>query len=96
MCQVVNEYERAIIFRLGRLKRGGAVGPGLFFVVPCTDQYIKVDLRTFAYDVPPQEVCVRVMFVYLLIGFFCLCVCQSVYLCVRVSVCLSVCLSVCQ
>ncbi|XP_062514935.1 band 7 protein AGAP004871-like isoform X2 [Corticium candelabrum] len=57
--KVVNEYERAIIFRLGRLKRGGAVGPGLFFVVPCTDQYIKVDLRTFAYDVPPQEILTR-------------------------------------
>ena len=32
------EYERAVIFRLGRIKRGGAVGPGLFFIFPCMDQ----------------------------------------------------------
>ena len=34
------EYQRAVIFRLGRVKRGGAVGPGLFFIVPCMDQVI--------------------------------------------------------
>jgi erythrocyte band 7 integral membrane protein len=34
---MVQEYERAVIFRLGRLKKGGAVGPGLFFIVPCMD-----------------------------------------------------------
>ena len=33
--KMVQEYERAVIFRLGRLKRGGAVGPGLFFIIPC-------------------------------------------------------------
>lgn len=57
MCiKVVQEYERAVIFRLGRLLKGGAKGPGIFFVVPCIDSYRKVDLRTVSFDVPPQEV----------------------------------------
>ena len=43
--QVVQEYERAVVFRLGRLRSGGAKGPGLFFVMPCVDSYKKVDLR---------------------------------------------------
>ncbi len=50
------EYERAVIFRLGRLRKGGAKGPGIFFVIPCIDSYQKVDLRTVSFDVPPQEV----------------------------------------
>ena len=54
--QVVQEYERAVVFRLGRLRSGGAKGPGLFFVMPCVDSYKKVDLRTVSFDVPPQEV----------------------------------------
>jgi len=54
--KIVAEYERAVIFRLGRLRRGGAVGPGWFFVLPCTDTYAKVDLRTVSFDVPPQEI----------------------------------------
>ena len=37
--KVVQEYERAVIFRLGRLKSGGAKGPGLFFILPCIDTY---------------------------------------------------------
>ena len=37
--KVVQEYERAVIFRLGRLKKGGASGPGLFFILPCIDNY---------------------------------------------------------
>ncbi|UYV67265.1 hypothetical protein LAZ67_5000085 [Cordylochernes scorpioides] len=53
--QVVQEYERAVIFRLGRLVRGGARGPGIFFIIPCIDTYCKVDLRTVSFDVPPQE-----------------------------------------
>jgi len=57
--QVVQEYERAVIFRLGRLKSGGAKGPGLFFIVPCIDNYRCVDLRTGAFDVPPQEILTR-------------------------------------
>ncbi|XP_074547157.1 stomatin isoform X1 [Halichoeres trimaculatus] len=57
MCiKIVKEYERAIIFRLGRIVRGGAKGPGLFFIVPCTDSFINVDLRTITFDIPPQEV----------------------------------------
>lgn len=54
--QVVQEYERSVIFRLGRLRKGGAKGPGIFFVIPCIDTYRKVDLRTVSFDVPPQEV----------------------------------------
>ena len=46
--KIVTEYERAVIFRLGRLKNKaeGAVGPGLFCILPCTDTYVKVDMRT--------------------------------------------------
>jgi erythrocyte band 7 integral membrane protein len=54
--RVVQEYERAVIFRLGRLLSGGTKGPGIFFVLPCIDTYTKVDLRTVSFDVPPQEV----------------------------------------
>ncbi|XP_054721116.1 stomatin-like [Uloborus diversus] len=57
MCfKIVQEYERAVVFRLGRLSKGGARGPGLFFIIPCTDNYCKVDLRTVSFNVPPQEV----------------------------------------
>merc|ERR1719360_205575 len=57
MCvRMVKEYERAIIFRLGRVKKGGAVGPGLFFIIPCIDTIQVVDLRTVSFDVPPQEI----------------------------------------
>jgi len=54
--KVVQEYERAVIFRLGRLIGGGAKGPGIFFVLPCIESYTKVDLRTVSFDVPPQEI----------------------------------------
>ncbi|KAL7644853.1 UNVERIFIED_CONTAM: hypothetical protein RMT77_004670 [Armadillidium vulgare] len=57
--KVVQEYERAVIFRLGRLLKGGAKGPGIFFIVPCIDSYSKVDLRTVSFDVPPQEILTR-------------------------------------
>ncbi|XP_046584520.1 band 7 protein AGAP004871-like [Haliotis rubra] len=57
--KVVQEYERAVIFRLGRLVPGGAKGPGMFFIVPCMDAFTKVDLRTVSFDVPPQEVLTR-------------------------------------
>ena len=56
LAQVVQEYERAVIFRLGLLLSGGARGPGVFFVIPCVDHYQKIDMRTQTYDVPPQEV----------------------------------------
>ena len=55
-CILSQEYERAVIFRLGRLVSGGAKGPGVFFVIPCLDVYEKIDMRTATYDVPPQEV----------------------------------------
>jgi len=54
--KVVQEYERAVIFRIGRLLPGGAKGPGIFFVLPCIESYQKVDLRTITMGVPPQEV----------------------------------------
>ncbi|CAF0955819.1 unnamed protein product [Adineta steineri] len=57
--KVVQEYERAVILRLGRILPGGAKGPGLFFILPCIDTIIKVDLRTATFNVPPQEVLTR-------------------------------------
>jgi regulator of protease activity HflC (stomatin/prohibitin superfamily) len=56
--KVVKEYERAVIFRLGRV-RGGARGPGLFILIPSIDRMIKVDLRTVTMDVPPQDIITR-------------------------------------
>ena len=50
------EYERSVIFRLGRLLSGGARGPGVFFIIPCVDTYEKIDMRTATYEIPPQEV----------------------------------------
>ena len=55
--KVVQEYERAVIFRLGRLLTGGARGPGVFFVIPCVDVYEKIDMRSQTFEIPPQEVC---------------------------------------
>ena len=52
--KIVTEYERGVIFRLGRLI--GAKGPGLFFIIPFVDRMIKVDLRVVTLDVPSQEV----------------------------------------
>jgi len=57
--KIVQEYERAVIFRVGRLVTGGAKGPGIFFILPCIDNYIKVDLRVVSFDVPPQEILTR-------------------------------------
>ncbi|XP_053949819.1 band 7 protein AGAP004871-like [Anastrepha ludens] len=53
---VMPEYKRAVIFRCGRLKRGGARGPGIVFRIPCVDYCVRVDLRTISYDVPAQEI----------------------------------------
>jgi regulator of protease activity HflC (stomatin/prohibitin superfamily) len=55
--RVVQEYERGVIFRLGRLV--GARGPGLFFIIPGFDRMVKVDLRTITMDVPAQEAITR-------------------------------------
>ncbi|CAH8435030.1 unnamed protein product [Schistosoma bovis] len=54
--KVVTHYERAVLFRLGRLVSATAKGPGLIFVLPCLDRYRVLDLRTFTFDVPTQEV----------------------------------------
>ncbi|XP_053297171.1 stomatin (EPB72)-like 3b [Pleuronectes platessa] len=54
--KIVQEYERAVIFRLGRITDRKAKGPGIFFVLPCTDSFVKVDLRTISFDIPPQEI----------------------------------------
>ena len=56
--KIVNEYERGVIFRLGRIQ-GGPKGPGLFLLLPFIDRMIKVDLRTVTMDVPPQDVITR-------------------------------------
>lgn len=51
--RIVQEYERGVIFRLGRLM--GARGPGLFFIIPVVERMVKVDLRIVTMDVPSQE-----------------------------------------
>ncbi len=51
--KIVREYERGVIFRLGRLL--GAKGPGLFFILPIFDNMIKIDLREHVLDVPSQD-----------------------------------------
>ena len=55
-CIYPQEYERAVIFRLGRLIKGGARGPGVFFIIPCVDTYEKIDMRSMTFEIPPQEV----------------------------------------
>src|SRR5205809_4138359 len=53
--KVAREYERGIVFRLGRL-RAEPRGPGLFILIPVVDRMVRVDLRTVTLNVPPQEV----------------------------------------
>jgi regulator of protease activity HflC (stomatin/prohibitin superfamily) len=55
--RILNEYERGVIFRLGRVL--GAKGPGLIILIPIIDKMIKVDLRTVTMDVPAQDVITR-------------------------------------
>lgn len=55
--KIVQEYERGVIFRLGRLQ--GAKGPGLFFIIPIVDRMVKVDLRVITLDIPTQEAITR-------------------------------------
>ncbi|MBI5020207.1 MAG: slipin family protein [Ignavibacteriales bacterium] len=52
--RVLREYERGVIFRLGRLM--GAKGPGIIFLIPIIDRMVKVSLRTVVLDVPPQDI----------------------------------------
>ncbi|MEA2075801.1 MAG: slipin family protein [Euryarchaeota archaeon] len=55
--KVVKEYERGVIFRLGRLV--GARGPGLFLIIPIFESMVKIDLRVSVFDIPPQELITR-------------------------------------
>lgn len=55
--KVVREYERGVIFRLGRLV--GARGPGLFLIIPLFEVMVKIDLRVSVFDIPPQELITR-------------------------------------
>lgn len=52
--RIVNEYERGVIFRLGRVT--GAKGPGLFFIIPVIDRMVRVNLQVVTMDVPPQDI----------------------------------------
>ena len=54
--RILREYERGVIFRLGRLVRGGVKGPGFILLIPIIDKMVKVSLRTVVLDVPPQDV----------------------------------------
>jgi regulator of protease activity HflC (stomatin/prohibitin superfamily) len=55
--RILREYERGVVFQLGRF--WGVKGPGLFFLIPVIQQMVKVDLRTVVLDVPPQDVITR-------------------------------------
>src|ERR1700675_1845462 len=55
--RVLREYERGVIFRLGRLM--AQKGPGLIFLIPIIDKMVRVELRTVTLNVPPQEVITR-------------------------------------
>uniref|UniRef100_A0A8C3IPP5 NPHS2 stomatin family member, podocin n=1 Tax=Chrysemys picta bellii TaxID=8478 RepID=A0A8C3IPP5_CHRPI len=59
--KIVREYERAIVFRLGRLLPGRPRGPGLFFFLPCLDTYHKVDRRLKTLEIPFHEVVTKDM-----------------------------------
>src|SRR5438093_2241937 len=55
--RVLREYQRGVVFQLGRF--WAVKGPGLFFLIPVVQQMVKVDLRTVVLDVPPQDVITR-------------------------------------
>jgi regulator of protease activity HflC (stomatin/prohibitin superfamily) len=55
--RILNEYERAVIFRLGRII--DQKGPGLIILIPIIDKMVKVDMRTITMDIPPQDVITR-------------------------------------
>lgn len=54
--RILREYERGVIFRLGRLVSGKVSGPGLILLIPIIDKMVRVSLRTVVMDVPPQDV----------------------------------------
>jgi regulator of protease activity HflC (stomatin/prohibitin superfamily) len=55
--KILREYERGVIFRLGRLI--GAKGPGIIFIIPGVDKLLRISLRTVTLDIPPQDVITR-------------------------------------
>ena len=55
--RILREYERGVIFRLGKLQ--GAKGPGLIFLIPVVDRMVRMDLRVVTIDVPKQEIMTR-------------------------------------
>jgi regulator of protease activity HflC (stomatin/prohibitin superfamily) len=55
--KILREYERGVIFRLGRLI--GAKGPGIIFIIPGVDRLLRISLRTVALEIPPQDVITR-------------------------------------
>ena len=55
--KILREYERGVIFRLGRLI--GAKGPGIFFIIPGVDKMLRISLRLVTLDIPPQDVITR-------------------------------------
>jgi regulator of protease activity HflC (stomatin/prohibitin superfamily) len=55
---ILNEYERGVLFRLGRVV-GEARGPGLIFIIPIVDRLVRVSLRTVTLDIPPQDIITR-------------------------------------
>src|SRR4051812_48664127 len=55
--RILREYERAVVFRLGRLI--GIKGPGLILLIPAVDRMVRIDLRTVTLDTPPQSVITR-------------------------------------
>jgi regulator of protease activity HflC (stomatin/prohibitin superfamily) len=54
--KILREYERGVVFRLGRLIKGGVRGPGLIILIPIIDKMVRVSLRTVVLDVPPQDI----------------------------------------
>jgi regulator of protease activity HflC (stomatin/prohibitin superfamily) len=55
--KILKEYERAVVFRLGRMV--GARGPGIVYIIPAIEKMVKMDLRTVTMDIPPQDVITR-------------------------------------
>lgn len=57
--RILREYERGVVFRLGKVHRQGAKGPGMIFLIPLVDRMVKMDLRVVTIDVAKQEVMTR-------------------------------------
>ncbi|KAM3962391.1 stomatin-like [Aphomia sociella] len=54
--RVVKQYKRAVVLRFGKVRADSPTGPGIIWVVPCTDYVIMIDLRTQSFNLPPQEI----------------------------------------